>query len=329
VPEEVISTPAIALTVDSSCTLTHRYHDSCPPAKPDARFGKPDAKTFMLNSDNRPKKFNYLMKEEIVKSKRLTWFGIFMICGLLILSAGCKKKVVANAPAPPPPIAAPTASLTADPSSIERGQFSTLRWETSNADDVSIEGLGKIDANGEKQVSPSESETYELTAKGPGGSANASARVTVTLPPPPPPTAQAVESESDLFSRSIKNVFFDFDKSDIRADQQGAIDGDSQFLQSHSGIKLLIEGHCDERGSTEYNLALGDRRANSVKQALVRAGVAADRVRTISYGKERPFCSEHTEDCWQQNRQGHFVYQPPETGMQGAGEGTTVTGTGN
>jgi peptidoglycan-associated lipoprotein len=267
-------------------------------------------------------------KEEIVKTKHLRCFGIFMICCALILSAGCKKKVVANAPAPPP-IAAPTASISADPSSIEKGQFSTLRWETSNADDVSIEGLGKVDANGEKRVSPSESVTYELTAKGAGGTASASARVTVTMPPPPPPTAQAVESESDLFARSIKNIFFDFDKSDIRADQQGAIDSDTQFLQSHSGIKVLIEGHCDERGSVEYNVALGDRRANSVKQALVRAGVAADRVRTISYGKERPFCSEHTEDCWQQNRQGHFVYQPPETGRQGPAEAPTVTGTGN
>lgn len=71
----------------------------------------------------------------------------------------------------------------------------------------------------------------------------------------------------------------------------------------------MISGHCDERGSIEYNLALGDNRANSAKQALVAAGVTADRIKTVSYGKEKPFCAEHSEQCWQQNRRAHFVYQ--------------------
>jgi len=74
-------------------------------------------------------------------------------------------------------------------------------------------------------------------------------------------------------------------------------------------MKFLIEGHCDERGSTEYNLALGDNRANSIKQALISLGISADRIRTISYGKEKPFCTESTEACWAQNRRAHFVYQ--------------------
>jgi peptidoglycan-associated lipoprotein len=112
-----------------------------------------------------------------------------------------------------------------------------------------------------------------------------------------------------LFGQTVKDVYFDYDKSDIRGDQQAAIQADTQFLNQHSAINFTIEGHCDERGSTEYNLALGDQRASSVKNALVAAGVSAGRIKTISYGKEKPFCMESNEACWQQNRRGHFVYQ--------------------
>jgi peptidoglycan-associated lipoprotein len=87
------------------------------------------------------------------------------------------------------------------------------------------------------------------------------------------------------------------------------VQGDAQFLAQHANINIVIEGHCDERGSTEYNLALGDQRASAVKSALTAAGVSAGRIKTISYGKEKPFCSESTEACWQQNRRGHLVYQ--------------------
>ena len=113
----------------------------------------------------------------------------------------------------------------------------------------------------------------------------------------------------DLFGQDIKDVYFDYDKSAIRADQQASLQADAQFLNQHSSINFTIEGHCDERGSTEYNLALGDQRASSVKNALVAAGVSASRIKTISYGKEKPFCMESNEACWQQNRRGHFVYQ--------------------
>ncbi len=93
------------------------------------------------------------------------------------------------------------------------------------------------------------------------------------------------------------------------ADQQSSVRADAQFLNQHTDINITIEGHCDERGSTEYNLALGDQRASSVKSALVSAGVSSSRIKTISYGKEKPFCNESNEACWQQNRRGHFVYQ--------------------
>ena len=115
-------------------------------------------------------------------------------------------------------------------------------------------------------------------------------------------------SDEQLFDQNVKDIYFDYDKSDVRADEQATIQADASFLQQHPNISLTVEGHCDERGSTEYNLALGDNRASSVKNALVSAGVSADRVKTVSYGKEKPFCTEHNEQCWQQNRRGHLVY---------------------
>lgn len=162
--------------------------------------------------------------------------------------------------------------------------------------------------SGSQQVSPAESTTYTLTAKGAGGTQSATARVTVNAPPPPPPTQQGNLSDEQLFAQNIKDIYFDYDKSDVRPDQQSSVQSDVAFLQQHTNIGFTIEGHCDERGSTEYNLALGDNRASAVKNALVAAGVTADRIKTISYGKEKPFCTESNEACWQQNRRGHFVY---------------------
>jgi peptidoglycan-associated lipoprotein len=238
----------------------------------------------------------------------MKWITIVAaLASLMVLaSAGCKKKEVAPPPPPPPP-PQPTASLTANPSTIQRGQSTTLTWQTTNATDVTLEGIGAVEANGSRQVTPSDSTTYRLTAKGAGGTQEATARVTVTQPPPPP--VAAAPSDEELFNQNVKDAFFDFDKSDIRPDAQQALMADAAFLQQHPNIRFTVEGHCDERGSTEYNLGLGDRRATAVKDFLVQQGVSADRIRTISYGKEKPFCTEHTEDCWQQNRRGHFVYQ--------------------
>ncbi len=232
---------------------------------------------------------------------------VFALAAILLLGACHKKQAAAPPPPPPPPPPpAPTASLSANPDSIRQGQSTTLSWQTQNATDVSIEGIGAVDPNGSRSVQPGQSTTYRLTAKGEGGSTDATARVTVTMPPPPPPPPTI--SDEQLFNQNVKDVYFDYDKYDIRGDQQSQVQADAQFLSEHPNVGFTVEGHCDERGSTEYNLALGDNRANSVKQALVAAGVSADRIKTISYGKEKPFCTEHTEDCWQQNRRGHFVY---------------------
>jgi peptidoglycan-associated lipoprotein len=152
--------------------------------------------------------------------------------------------------------------------------------------------------------------TYHLVAKGTGGTQEATARLTVTPAPAAPPAAAAPSvSDEDLFAQNIKDVYFDYDKSDIRSDQQGSLQADAQFLNQHTSVNFTIEGHCDDRGSTDYNLALGDQRASAVKNALTSAGVSASRIKTISYGKEKPFCNESNEACWQQNRRGHVVYQ--------------------
>lgn len=237
------------------------------------------------------------------------WSALVVTLGAALALSACGKKKETPPPPPPPAPPAPTASLSANPSSIQPGQSSTLSWQTTNATDVSIDGIGAVQPNGSQSVSPSDSTTYHLTAKGTGGSQEATARVTVTQAPPPPPAATANPTDEDLFSQNVKDVYFDYDKADVRSDQEASVMGDVQFLNQHAAINFTVEGHCDERGSTEYNLALGDKRATAVKNALVAAGIGASRVKTISYGKEKPFCTESNEACWQQNRRGHFVYQ--------------------
>jgi peptidoglycan-associated lipoprotein len=242
-----------------------------------------------------------------VKQGRMKWIMVVFALSAIMTLGACKKKVAPPPPPPPPPPAAPTASLTANPNTVDKGQSTTLTWETTNATDINIESVGAVKPSGSQQVTPTESTTYHLTAKGAGGTQEATARVTVNTPPPPPPAPSATEEE--LFSQSVKDIYFDYDKYDVRGDQASAMQTDAQFLAQHPNINFTIEGHCDERGSTEYNLALGDNRANAVKNALTSAGVNASRIKTISYGKEKPFCTESNEQCWQQNRRGHFVYQ--------------------
>ena len=244
-----------------------------------------------------------------MKQLTLKWVALVFALGAILFLGACHKKQPPPPPPPPPAPATPTATLTASPDTIDKGQSSTLTWQTSNATDISIDGIGAVQPNGTQQVSPAESTTYTLTAKGAGGTQTATARVTVNAPPPPPPpTTQPSLSEEQAFAQSVKDIYFDYDKSDVRASEQASIQADVAFLQQHSNISFTIEGHCDERGSTEYNLALGDNRASAVKNALVSAGMAADRIKTVSYGKEKPFCTESNEQCWQQNRRGHFVY---------------------
>jgi peptidoglycan-associated lipoprotein len=115
-------------------------------------------------------------------------------------------------------------------------------------------------------------------------------------------------SDEDLFSKNMKDIFFDYNKADVRSDAMPTTQNNSAFLSQHPNVKVVIEGHCDDRGSEEYNLALGTSRAESAKQALVQQGIAAERITTVSLGKEKPFCNQDNEQCWQQNRVDHFVF---------------------
>jgi peptidoglycan-associated lipoprotein len=137
-----------------------------------------------------------------------------------------------------------------------------------------------------------------------------------TSVPPPATTAPHRDVEQEVLSMDIaalnkkgylSDAFFDFDQSDLREDARSALAANAEWLKKYPTVQILIEGHCDERGTSAYNLALGERRANAAKDYLGSLGVDGTKIRTVSYGKERPFCTESSESCWQQNRRAHFV----------------------
>jgi len=136
--------------------------------------------------------------------------------------------------------------------------------------------------------------------------------------PPPAPVAQAQRYPSvatrariDELLAKIEDAYFDYDKASLRPDALKALQADSaelrDILKDYPNYKLTIEGHCDERGSDEYNIALGDKRAESAKDFLVQVGIPAAQLKMVSYGKQRPVCDEHDEACWQRNRRIHIV----------------------
>jgi peptidoglycan-associated lipoprotein len=225
---------------------------------------------------------------------------VALAVALVLTACGTKKVTTTAKPETPQPPAAPTATLSASPSVIQQGQSTQLTWQTANATDITIAGLGTVAASGSRSVAPGTTTTYTLTAKGAGGSQDASASVTVN-----PVTATVpVVPRQEL---TIKDVFFDYDKAVLRDDAQPVAQNDASYLLQHPEVSVTIEGHCDDRGSTEYNLALGASRAAAVKDALQHQGVDAGRLKTISYGKEKPFCTQDNEQCWQENRRDHFV----------------------
>jgi peptidoglycan-associated lipoprotein len=232
---------------------------------------------------------------------------------MISAAAGCHKKasgVNPNSlgPAPATPSAAPTATISADPLAIDLGQSVVLNWRTENATVVTIDGIGEVPANGTQTVTPSNSTNFHLTAKGDGGSTEANVRVTVRVPVAPTAPASTNEDMGSeaAFKQNVQDIFFDYDSYDLRPDAQSSVSQAASYLNSHPSIKVVIGGYCDERGSAEYNLALGENRANAAKTALVNAGVAGSRLRVISYGKEKQFCTDSTESCWQQNRRAQF-----------------------
>jgi peptidoglycan-associated lipoprotein len=250
--------------------------------------------------------------------------AIVLALSLSFFAAGCKKKAPAPPPPPPPPPkeqpAPPAAAkpnitqFEAEPSTVEKGQASTLRWAvTGETSSISISpGIGSVEASGNRQVYPGTTTTYTLTATGPAGNSTSTATVNVTNPPPPPPPPSKAPTRtlSDILKSDVTDAYFDYDKSDIREDARAALTRDADVLKSvlsqYPNAVVIVEGHCDERGSAEYNLGLGDRRATAAREFLVQLGVPADRLKPVSYGKERPQCTESNEGCWQKNRRAHF-----------------------
>jgi peptidoglycan-associated lipoprotein len=258
------------------------------------------------------------------RNMRTLSVAVFAVALLLSVTA-CKKKVAPAPPPPPPapaktveaPPAAPAAArivnFTVEPSSVGRGQAATLTWQVANATDIAIDnGVGAVQANGNRQIFPAGTTTYTLTARGAGGTDTRSVTVEVTAPPPPPPPPPAAPkiSGADLLSREAADALFDYDKSDIRSDAMQALTRDADLLKrifaADPTFTVMLEGNCDERGSAEYNLGLGDRRSTSAKDFLVQLGVPADKLKSISYGKDRQVCTEATEDCYQRNRRVHL-----------------------
>ena len=231
-----------------------------------------------------------------------------VLLAAMVAVTGCNKKK----PLPPvetaPAVAAvaPTAQLTATPAVISAGDQVQLAWRTTDATSIGIDGIGDVPSSGVRTVTPSVSTSYHLVARGEGGSADASARVTVNSPPAVVVPTNTMSAEEE-FRANVQDAFFDYDAFDIRGDAQAILARDASYLNSHTNVKVVIGGYCDERGSNEYNLALGQNRADAAKNALITAGVAASRIRVVSYGKEKPFCNESTEECWQQNRRAGFT----------------------
>jgi peptidoglycan-associated lipoprotein len=218
--------------------------------------------------------------------------------------------------------AAPTINLRAEPSAVESGQSATLRWSTENARTITITGIGNVAASGERQVSPRVSTTYTGTASGDGGTATASARVTVAeraakLAEPPPAKPTVVKTEpplSEQFGKAVTAVYFEFDEADLTAATQEKLRRIADWLlqDPHRTLSFRIEGNCDPRGSAEYNMGLGDRRARAAKNFLVSLGVDANRIDTISYGLEKAIGdyegSPDVAPSWAHDRRDDFVY---------------------
>lgn len=247
-----------------------------------------------------------------------------MVGAVCLIGAGCSKKVAVKAPPPVQPQATqatapqekPVITLfAASPGSIDKGSDTTLRWSVSHANNVQIApALGSVDQSGSRRIFPSGDTVYTLTATGPGGSASATTSVSVLIH-----TAssrmpnQATRATIQTLLDRIQDAYFDYNKDNLRPDATKALAADAktlgEILQQYPDYKLTVQGYCDERGSEEYNLALGDRRAGEAKQYLASLGVPDAQMKIISYGKDRPICTDHDEACWQKNRRAHITQE--------------------
>ena len=248
--------------------------------------------------------------------------GIICLAGALAI-VGCEKKAKPYVPptATPTGPTAPTdtgslkptvLTFTVEPSVVERGQSANLRWSVNNATSISIDnGVGDVQSSGTRRITPAETTTYRLTASGPNGVANGTTTVTVTNPAPVVVPSNTGKMTFDTEVNSLlQDAYFDYDSNQIRADARDVLTKDADALKKifadFPNATVIVEGHCDERGSAEYNLGLADQRASSTREFLGRSVCRASKLKTVSYGKERPQCTEASEACYQKNRRAHF-----------------------
>ena len=208
---------------------------------------------------------------------------VSLLIGVVVL-AGCAKRPAMTAASAPAPSGAAQATAT-PPGSGTTG---------TGADSSTATGPGAGAGAGAGTATGSGATTPGGPGTGAGGSS------TTAAPGARPPVAEFAANPN------LKDIYFDFDKYDIRPGDAKILDGNATWLKSNNNL-VLIEGHCDERGTNEYNLALGERRAKATMNYLVSQGVQAARITIISYGEERPLCTEHNEACWAKNRRAHFL----------------------
>ena len=248
----------------------------------------------------------------------LSWFFCFLC---LLTAAACQKRPPPRAPSPSASRSSdatrdrqagpmPTVTLTASPNTIARGEQTTLSWTATNTMSLLINsGIGNVADSGSLVVSPRESTTYTATATGSRGEATSSTRVTVM-----PRSARALITSTDLdnLQRAVEEgkiqpLFFEYDKAGITAGGERVLKENARWFKQFRDTTIVIEGHCDERGTEEYNLALGDRRAQTAKAYLVQLGIDPARMETISFGEERPFAPGYDEAAYRLNRRAHFI----------------------
>ncbi len=200
-------------------------------------------------------------------------------------------------PPPPPPAAAPTLSLSANPPAIDAGKCTTLFWSSENASSASIDqGIGGVEKSGSRQVCPSASTLYTISASGEGGSVTAKTMVTVNPPPPPAPAAKVID-------RLVVRVNFDTDKAIIRKADTAELRKAIEFVKKYPGHNVTVEGHTDNVGKDKYNQALSERRAAAVRKFLVENGATGgDRIKPVGYGKTRPVADNSTAEGRFKNR---------------------------
>ncbi len=170
-----------------------------------------------------------------------------------------------------------------------------------------ITGCAKRPATTASAAAPAPTASAPAPAPSPSASSGAAAAAPAAAAPAPAPRPSPKEF---MAVAALKEVYFDFDKYDIRPEDAKTLDANASWLKSNSDNLVLIEGHCDERGTNEYNLALGERRAKATMNYLVSQGIQANRITIISYGEERPVCTEKTEACWAKNRRAAFLVKP-------------------